>query len=71
MGIPSFLARLLPLRIRITLTKENKTSRLILDDTTFPKCSAKVVEQWSWVRFKSEKFVVHLGDNGFELKKFE
>ena len=69
MGIASFLASLLPLSVRIRLAKEDKTSRFILDDTTFPKCHAKVVDNWSWVRFKNEKFVVHFCDDRFIIKK--
>lgn len=71
MGIISFLVRLLPIRIRILLARQQITSRLVLDSDIFPECHSKIVQLWSWVRFGNEKILVHFKEGKFITRKLK
>lgn len=67
MGLLSLLRDLCPFLFRV----ESKTSRIILDDTTFEECKSKVIEVWRWKSLKRVKVLIHYKGGKFVIKELK
>jgi hypothetical protein len=55
------------LRIPSPYERKRISLRLEVDEKTFPPCHGKEVERWSHLLMRTQKYIVHVSDQG-EIK---